>query len=174
MLRLITLCLTLSFAIYVIFAVTFYGVFGQNVKGNVIENFPGAGMAFIAARLLYAFLMLFSYPLQTFPTRASITKLLGHIAEGSPQKKLLAHVAITSGVLVSTWAIAASNVPLVLLLKVVGCTAGTVICYFLPAIFWLKLEEKEAFNNRKFTAYALLVFGFLATVIPLIALAIPE
>lgn len=173
MLRLITLCLSLSFAIYVIFAVTFYGVFGQTVKGNVIENFPTSGMAFITARILYAFLMLFSYPLQTFPTRASITKLIGRLAEGSPQKKLLVHVAITSGILVSTWAIAASNVPLVLLLKVVGCTAGTVICYFLPAIFWLKLDGEVPLNKSKIAAYALLVFGVLATVIPLAALAIP-
>lgn len=170
MLRLISLCILVSFAIYSIFALSFFGVFGANVKGNVLDNLPNSGWPYIAARFLYSLLMIFSYPIQTFPARSSLVKLLGGYVGPSSRSRFILHFAATTAIVIVTWAITAINIELDTLVSIVGCTAGPMICYFLPAIFWLKLEESKPMNKGKIACWALIVFGILATVGPLTAI----
>lgn len=173
MFQLEALCIAASSLMYAIFAISFLGVFGDTIASNVIKSLP-EGVPYRVARLLYALLMLFSFPLQAFPSRASFVKLLG-ICTGldrtdSPQARLITHAAVTVGILTVSWTVAVTQVNLGYLIKFVGCTAGPVICYFLPATFWLKLEEEKPMNKGKLAAWSLIFFGVLATVIPLVAL----
>lgn len=173
MLQLETLCIAVSSLIYAIFAISFFGVFGSTVSSNVIESLP-EDVSCRIARLLYALLMLFSFPLQAFPSRASFIKLLGCCTRldqtDSPRMRLTIHAVVTVGILLVSWTVAVTRVKLGYLIKFVGCTAGPVICYFLPAIFWLKLEEGKPMNRGKLAAWSLIVFGVLATIVPLVAL----
>ena len=173
MLSLESLCIALSSIMYAIFAISFLGVFGTDVKSNVVNNLP-IGPAYQAARILYAFLMLFSYPLQLFPTRYSLTKLLKRVItnDASVCKKRIFHIGITIAILLSSWAVAVTDAELGVLIGFVGCTAGPVICYFLPAVFWLKLEEGKPINKGKFAAWLLLGFGIVSTIVSLTALII--
>lgn len=178
MLRLISICLFSSFGIYTIFALSFYGVFGGKVETNVIVNLPKDGWSYLLARILYALLMLFSYPLQTFPARSSLIKLIGNFrGESSPSSshgQTLLHVLVTLLILSITWLIASLKVPLGFILRLVGCTAGPVICYFLPAMFWWKLDcAGQPMSIGKVAVLSLFIFGIAATIIPLVTLILP-
>ena len=173
MFRLITLCLSVSLGIYSIFAISFYGVFGPTVQTNVIKNFPAAGAPYMAARILYALLMIFSYPLQTFPARGSLVKLTSGYFGETPRMMMFLHIGCTLGIVLTTWLVAMLGLPLGFLLTLVGCTAGPVICYFLPAMFWWKLEEGKPFTKGKIACIVLFIFGIAATIIPFVALIIP-
>ena len=173
MFRLMSMCLTASFIIYALFAVAFYGVFGADVSSNVINDLPKTGVAYLAARILYALLMIFSYPLQTFPARASLVKLVGSRFGETPRTTFILHIICTLTVVLCTWIVAMIGLPLGTLLTLVGCTAGPIICYFLPAMFWWKLEEDMPMTKGKLFCIVLVLFGIAATLIPLLALLIP-
>ena len=143
------------------------------MDSNVINDLPKTGIAYLAARILYARLMVFSYPLQTFPARASLVKLVGSRFRETPRIALVLHIACTLAVVLCTWLVAMLGLPLGTLLTLVGCTAGPVICYFLPAMFWWKLEEDKPMTKGKLLCIVLFVFGIAATIIPLLALLIP-
>lgn len=170
--RLIIICMTLSFLIYALFALAFYGVFGSAVVSPVTSSLPSKGAAYVAARILYAILMLFSYPVLAFPSRSSLIKIINMVVPESPRTQLLLHISVTVGILVGTWVLAVLPISLTFLLTLVGCTTGTVICYFLPAMFWWKLEEGKPLRGGKLIALLLFIFGVLATVIPLTSLII--
>jgi amino acid permease len=173
MFRLIALCLSISLGIYSIFAISFYGVFGSSVLTNVINNFPATGAPYMAARILYALLMIFSYPLQTFPARGSLVKLASGYFGEAPRTMVFLHIGCTLSVVLTTWLVALLELPLGLLLTLVGCTAGPIICYFLPAMFWWKLEEGRPLTKGKIACIILFIFGIAATIIPFVALVIP-
>lgn len=172
MLRLITICVFASFALYSIFSLAFFGVFGSGVNVNVIKSLPDTAWSTTAARILYSLIMIFSYPLQTFPARASLVKLLESVVSSKGRSPLLLHVIATGCIIGFTWTIAAFKVPIDILFSLVGCTAGPVICHFLPAMFWLKLEEDKPMNKGKAACWALIAFGVVATIVPLTALII--
>lgn len=139
---------------------------------NVLENLPAHGAPYAAAQLLYGILMLFSFPLQIFPARSSFVKLLSTCAGDSVRVQLILHIITTCTLLLGAWLVAIFKVPLSLLLSLAGCTAGPVICYFLPAMFWWKLEEHKPLRGWKLVCIVLVVFGVLATVIPFTALVL--
>lgn len=147
-------------------------MFGSAVSSNVLENLPATGAPYSAAQLLYGILMLFSFPLLIFPARSSFVKLLGPVCGESDRTQSMLHIVTTSILLVGSWLVAVLNAPLALLLSIAGCTAGPVICYFLPAVFWWKLEEGKPLRGWKLMCVVLVIFGILATVIPFTALVL--
>lgn len=172
LLWLISICLGICSIIYTIFALSFYGVFGAGVASNVLKSLPPKGAPYVAAQLLYGLLMIFSYPLQTFPARASLIKLVAlFYAPKSNRMQLSLHMAATSVLIGITWIIVMTRVPLEFLLAFVGCTAGPVICYFLPALFWWRLESDQPFHRKgKLVSLSLFIFGIAAVIIPMTAL----
>jgi len=148
----------------------FYGVFGTQIKGNVIENLPATGWPYLLARLLYALLMLASLPLQSFPARSAILKLL----PSSFAESRLAYISTTVGILLLSWAVASLGLRLDLIMGVVGCTAGPVICYFLPALFWWRLDEygekQQRITRGRISCLVLAAFGVIAVLVPLVAI----
>lgn len=170
--RIMSLCVGISLAIYLTFSITAYATFADpGPAANIISSYPKKGAAFMIARFLYVFLVLFSYPLQTFPGRTSFTSFMAYWCPTCTQRyPRIIYNGLTIALLLFTWAIASIDPPLELVLGLIGSTAGPILCYFLPATFWLCLERGKKWDWRSISAVILNVFGTITTVISLTAL----
>lgn len=101
--------------IYEILGILGYLTFGSNVSSNLISDYHNS-MFIAICRLAISILVLFSYPLQVHPCRASLDKVFSsrkdeddlanrddHAAREIPLAK---YVAMTSGILLASFLIA--------------------------------------------------------------------
>lgn len=79
-------------SIYVLVAITGYLSFGNEVSGNIVENYAPKP-ATIIGQAMIVILVMFSYPLQVHPCRASVDAVL----KWRPSDKLKAKLRSTSG-----------------------------------------------------------------------------
>ncbi|RUS18580.1 transmembrane amino acid transporter protein-domain-containing protein, partial [Endogone sp. FLAS-F59071] len=128
-------------------------------------------------RLALVILVVFSYPLQAHPARASLDKIL---ASQSPQASGLKtppppsqfkFFIMTTGILVSSYLIAISVTKLDVVralfllsdisrvLSFVGSTGSTIISFILPGAFYYKLHETEPWHPSKIIAVFLATYG---------------
>lgn len=141
------------------------------VASNIMESYHNSLMISIC-RLGIVIMVLFSYPLQLHPCRASLDKVFSKQDPLQPASdhgsvaadiSLLKYVAMTSGILLSTFLIAMQVTQLEVVLGFVGSTGSTTISFILPAVFFIRIfansEDKKDQLIRKF-AYLLCAFGF--------------
>jgi amino acid permease len=172
MIRIIGMCVALAFSMYVIFACCNMALFGgKKIADNVIMMYPTSGAPFTLARFLYAFLVLFSVPLQTFPARNSTTKIISYSSpEFAQSYERPIYYISTSLIFAFCWIMACTGLNLNFLLRLVGSTAGPIICYVLPSLFWYRLEQGKPWSSLKGATVGLMVFGVLSMVISTTAL----
>ena len=61
-----------------------------------------------------------------------------------------------------TFAFSAWFIPgIVTVWSIMGSSVVTMICYLLPAIFYLKVREKKKFNNRKLVCFVIILLSFM-------------
>lgn len=173
MFRFVLLCFGVSSTIYAMFSVFMCYIYGDTIQSPVIESFSLNKGEFITARLLYIILMLFSIPIQSFPTRNAVESLfriwLPNLNPNIP------YYGATFAFLATAFTIAALEVKTKLLIKIIGCTAGTVICYVLPALFAHNLFKNESsIIGRRIRILAILLFIFAipASLLPMISLIV--
>ncbi|SCV73877.1 BQ2448_6307 [Microbotryum intermedium] len=168
--------------IYEILGILGYLCFGNLVGSNIIEMYPHSLLVSIC-QLGLVILVLFSYPLQLHPARASLDKVLypptdenvsgaggaGQVDDhASSEIPLGRFVLESSGILLTTFCISMFVSSLEVVLGFVGATGSTTISFILPAIFFLSL-----FNNPmtpqdrllRLAAWCLLVWGVLVMVV---------
>ena len=153
------------------FLVSLFGAatYGKDVKGVILDSFPKDDFPFIVARFMYVFLLVLSFPLQVFPCRICIEKMT---LTASPQfsSKRSLYLASTFGIIALCTAVGALNYEITLALKWVGATAGTFICYFLPAVIYNKLYLKTRMDWRRISAVGLFIAGCFTLVLSVIGL----
>lgn len=71
----------LAFSLYVIVAVSGYSTFGDRVQANILDSYPENGLVAVS-RIGLAFVVIFSYPIQTFVARLSVASLTRVAAGG--------------------------------------------------------------------------------------------
>lgn len=172
MLRIIGMCIALALSMYVIFGACNLAIFGSaKIADNVIMMYPQSGAPFVLARFLYAFLVLFSLPLQTFPARNSTTKIISYYSPAFAKfhERPIYYVSTTL-IFAFCWVMACTGLNLNFLLRLVGSTAGPIICYVLPSLFWYNLEQGKPWNSLKVATIGLMAFGVLSLVISTMAL----
>jgi amino acid permease len=122
-------------------------------------------------RLAIVILVVFSYPLQAHPCRASLDKVL---AWNSPDTRGLKvpplpspfkYFAMTTAILIGSYLVAITVTKLDLVLAFVGSTGSTTISFILPGLFYFKIHENDPWEARKISALALAVYGLLVMVI---------
>ncbi|KAF1805251.1 transmembrane amino acid transporter protein-domain-containing protein [Mucor lusitanicus] len=155
--------------IYEVVAVLGYLSFGKDVLGNIILMYPQS--YFVAyGRLAIVILVIFSYPLQAHPCRASIDKIIDsfHRQKQLPQQQdavivnhTKRHLIVTTCIVVATYLVAITISQLDLVLSFVGSTGSTTISFILPGFFYLKLFKQDGWNWKRCVALFLVVYGFL-------------
>lgn len=177
MLLVINICTMSALVIYLLFATGSYATWNVDpaetpINANIINNYPTKGVQYILARFLYIFLLTFSYPMMTFPTRASILKIFGYYGpEFYQSHRSVLYYSTTVFIVAFTWLIACINPPLDFVLGLIGSTAAPVICFFLPAVFWLKIDPKRSRTSPlRIGCIVLIAFAVLSTALSLTSL----
>lgn len=150
---------------YILIAITGYLSFGNSVGGNIVGMYPPGVYATIG-RAAIVMLVMFSYPLQCHPCRASVDAVLrwrpksssiGN--DGSPhrnpllglrgnrskeQMSDLRFALITTSILILSYIVAITVSSLEAVLAYVGSTGSTSISFILPGLFYYKISDPES------------------------------
>lgn len=126
---------------------------------------PSENVEMLVARILFALLSAFSYPLQTLPCRMSIEHLipLSKATKKAHSERL--HIILTSFILLGTFSLAFVLDNLVLLSGLIGTVAGIPICYILPFLLYYKLTDGQGWTYKRLAAAGLASFGVLAMIV---------
>ncbi|POY75305.1 hypothetical protein BMF94_1676 [Rhodotorula taiwanensis] len=178
--------------IYEVLGILGYLTFGSAVGGNLIEMYPRNKIVLIG-QVGIVILVLFSYPLQLHPARASLDKFLfpqrtaaadtngenaslvggadaDHGHGDGDEIPLGRFVVESAALLFTTFLIAMFVSSLETVLGFVGATGSTTISFILPSIFFLSLfKDSESPHDRRmrFLAMLLLTWGVCVMVVSL-------
>ncbi|CEL02998.1 Putative Amino acid transporter [Aspergillus calidoustus] len=157
---------------YILVAITGYLSFGNSVGGNIVGMYP-PGLWATIGRAAIVILVMFSYPLQCHPCRASVDAVLrwrprpsASTNEGSPHRHpLLPGVPrrartqeamsdlrfsiITTSILILSYIVAMTVSSLEAVLAYVGSTGSTSISFILPGIFYYKISAPDSPTHQR-------------------------
>jgi amino acid permease len=157
-------------ATYILVAITGYLSFGNNVGGNIVGMYPPGVYATIG-RAAIVMLVIFSYPLQCHPCRASVDAVLkwrpnpksSGTEGGSPHRHPLLgprgtrtpepmsdlrFSIITTTILILSYLVAMTVSSLEAVLAYVGSTGSTSISFILPGLFYYKISAPDSPAHR--------------------------
>lgn len=160
--------------IYVVVAVTGYLSFGDNVAGNIVGMYA-PNVSSTIGKAAIVILVMFSYPLQVHPCRASVVAVMkwrparwtkNRDASGSPSRAapLLSQstqhgrrdvigdvkfAAITTAIVVLTYLVAMTVSSLDTVLAYVGATGSTSISFILPGLFYFKISSPDSIHHQR-------------------------
>jgi len=160
-------------ALYILTGITGYLSYGDNITGNIVNMYPAAAASTIG-RLAIVILVMFSYPLQIHPCRASIDACLKwrprrrDQGDNSPSRQGLVsgaatarqsakvnemgdvRFAIISTVLIILSFMTAMTVSsLEKVLAYVGSTGSTTISFILPGLFYYKISDPDSAHHQR-------------------------
>lgn len=158
-----------SAATYILVAITGYLTFGNNVGGNIVGMYPPGVWATIG-RAAIVILVMFSYPLQCHPCRASVDAvsrwrpkstnsndnstnrhpLLG-AKSNRPVEPMsdLRFSVITTSILILSYIVAMTVSSLEAVLAYVGSTGSTSISFILPGLFYYKISSPDSLHHQR-------------------------
>lgn len=158
-------------SIYILVALTGYLSFGNNIGGNIVGMYAPSVSSTIG-RAAIVVLVMFSYPLQVHPCRASVDAVLkwrwkSRLANGSdvsPHRHPLLpranrggpqpmsnvrFAAITTTILILSFITAMTVSSLEAVLAYVGSTGSTSISFILPGLFYYKISSPESDTHQR-------------------------
>lgn len=156
--------------LYILTGITGYLTYGENITGNIVSMYPSNTPSTIG-RLAIVILVMFSYPLQIHPCRASIDACLkwrprsrNGSNESSPSRGSLLSApkskppaemgdmrfAIISTILIVLTFVTAMTVSsLEKVLAYVGSTGSTTISFILPGLFYYKISDPDSVHHQR-------------------------
>ncbi|KAI9814534.1 MAG: hypothetical protein M1832_005714 [Thelocarpon impressellum] len=162
--------------IYLLVAITGYLSFGNKVEGNIVGMYLPS-IASTVGKAAIVVLVLFSYPLQVHPCRASVDAVLkwrpnnykalaaNRGSSPSRERPLLAaakpsgpasaepmgetrFAAITTTIIVLSYTVAMTVSSLEKVLAYVGSTGSTSISFILPGLFYYKISDPDSIHHQ--------------------------
>lgn len=159
---------------YILVAVTGYLSFGDKVGGNIVSMYPQSFSATVA-RAAIVVLVMFSYPLQVHPCRASIDAVLkwkasksqsrsNNNANSSPHRlpllptrssrqpeemSDLVFSIVTTVIIILSYITAMTVSSLEAVLAYVGSTGSTSISFILPGLFYYKISDPNSPHHQR-------------------------
>ncbi|MCJ1247600.1 hypothetical protein MMC30_004815 [Trapelia coarctata] len=165
----------LAGSIYILVATTGYLSFGNNVTGNIVGMYPPS-IASTIGKAAIVVLVMFSYPLQVHPCRASVDAVLkwrpmgkAESRNSSPSRAGMSPLlpspkasaprgdgmsevrfaAITTGIIVLSYIVAMTVSSLEKVLAYVGSTGSTSISFILPGLFYYKIASPDSPHHQR-------------------------
>jgi amino acid permease len=156
-----TISISLAFVLYMVFGMLSYARYADTLTGSVLKAVPN-DPPFQVARVLFVFLLAFSYPLQVLPFRNSCIKLIPLKEEVKKRYTLVLFVGVTLFMLIFDFGIAMATPDITNVMSLVGSVTSSVICYILPALFYISLKLHEPkWDKTVYMAFVLGIFGVL-------------
>lgn len=165
-------------SIYVLVAITGYLSFGDNVVGNIVSQYIPS-VASTIGRAAIVVLVMFSYPLQVHPCRASLDAVSKWRptskrnqeftpASGSPSRSSLMgggnkvpsrpkpedmselrFAVLTTVIIILSYIVAMTVSSLDKVLAYVGSTGSTSISFILPGLFYYKISSPDSPHHQR-------------------------
>ncbi|KAM0750748.1 hypothetical protein T439DRAFT_348048 [Meredithblackwellia eburnea MCA 4105] len=154
--------------IYQVLGILGFLTFGSKVGSNIIEMYPHSTLV-STCQLAIVVLVLFSYPLQIHPARASLDKALfppseedelrgGDHGEGM-DIPLGRFVVESSFILLTTFLISMFVDDLSVVLGFVGATGSVSISFILPSVYFYTLfKDSESRSDQRYRKLAVALF----------------
>lgn len=167
---------SLSASIYVLVAITGYLSFGSNTEGNIVAQYTPSVFSTVG-RAAIVVLVMFSYPLQVHPCRASVDAVSkwrpsrGRTQEltpasGSPSRSSLLSnkipvrakpeemselrfATITTAIIILSYMVAMTVNSLDKVLAYVGSTGSTAISFILPGLFYYRISSPDSPHHQR-------------------------
>lgn len=166
-------------SVYVLVAITGYLSFGNAVKGNIVGMYIPS-IASTIGKAAIVILVMFSYPLQVHPCRASVDAVLKWrpnslksernspnsspsrtvpLLTGGPARPVtrndtigeLRFAIITTVIIILSYTVAMTVSSLDKVLAYVGSTGSTSISFILPGLFYYKISAPESIHHQRLT-----------------------
>ena len=152
--------------LYILVAITGYLSFGNAVGGNIVAQYAPS-VASTIGKAAIVVLVMFSYPFQVHPCRASVDAVLmwrpsrrTDSPNGSPSRPSVIKprndvmsetrfAAITTAIIVLSYVVAMTVSSLEKVLAYVGSTGSTSISFILPGLFYYKISSPESPHHQK-------------------------
>jgi|TARA_R110002003_G_scaffold124_5_gene11235 amino acid permease len=158
--------------LYILTGITGYLSYGDNIRGNIVSMYPTAAASTIG-RLAIVILVMFSYPLQIHPCRASIDACMKwrprrrSRSDSSPSRHTLIEgtqkpnlprnremsdyrfAIVTTILIIMTFITAMTVSSLEKVLAYVGSTGSTTISFILPGLFYYKISDPESPSHQR-------------------------
>lgn len=157
---------------YILVALTGYLSFGDNIGGNIVAMYTPS-IASTIGRAAIVVLVMFSYPLQVHPCRASVDAVLkwrfksraavgadvsphrhpllpGRTTRPGPdQMSDIRFTAITTVIIILSFIVAMTVSSLETVLAYVGSTGSTSISFILPGLFYYKISSPDSPSHQR-------------------------
>ncbi|KAJ2827037.1 hypothetical protein GGI24_002751 [Coemansia furcata] len=137
-----------SAVIYLAFSIISYKSFGLNTQPNLLNNFSNDDILANIARVLLAFTLTLTYPMQFYPVRDLLAEYLGLSVDTlTRSQKPLFHgltLLLFTGTLVTALVVA----DLGFVFKLIGTAASSLLVFGLPGIIYLRLVSPYMWSKR--------------------------
>lgn len=155
--------------------------FGDNTKGNVLNNFKSDDNWINVARFCFGLNMLTTFPLEVFVVRDVLKDIIlsinpdnngtsmAHLELSSKQ-----HFIVTTFIVFSTMSVSLFTCNLGIILELIGSTSASLMAYIIPPMCYLKLKydssDYKTLSRKEKKSFILLtvvpsigtaIFGFL-------------
>jgi amino acid permease len=139
-----------ALALSLVIVVSSYLNFFSHTKADVLNNFPADDSAINFARLLLAFTMVFTYPMEQFVVRHALHALyVGARGDGTTEpRNTKAYRVITVSLFLSSLGIALLSPELGLVLELTGSVGASMIGYILPVACYFHVEGFDNVRRR--------------------------
>jgi len=125
--------------LYSSFAVAGLGLFGPDVLGNVLRNYPVDGNnAILLGWLGMSFAIIFTYPLVFTTGRDSLISLVPQLRRMTKRHPRQMHVLLTCSVVAVTATVGCFVDDVSRVTEFLGATIGSCLCWIIPAVVYLK------------------------------------
>ncbi|CAJ1433530.1 unnamed protein product, partial [Effrenium voratum] len=131
-----------AFAVYAVFSLAGLGLFGDALLGNVLRNYDPDSVAIMMAWFGMAFAIIFTYPLVFTAARDSFIESQPALQKALRQSPTLAHVAITSSMVLAISTVACCIEDVSKVTGTLGAVIGSSLCWICPSCVYLKLSRK--------------------------------
>ena len=162
-------------SIYILVAITGYLSFGNDIGGNIVAQYTPSVSATIG-RAAIVVLVMFSYPLQVHPCRASVDAVLkwrpksklkssaASSVDSSPPRNIpllptgkkrnddigeTRFAVITTAIIILSYIVAMTVSSLEAVLAYVGSTGSTAISFILPGLFYYKISSPDSSLHQR-------------------------
>jgi len=140
----VILAYSAAFLLYASFALAGFGLFGSEVLGNVLRNYPSEGnRAILLAWLGMAFAIVFTYPLVFTSARDSLVLMSPGLKKALVAHPTAAHIAITTAGVSSISLVACGVEDVSLVTGLLGATVGSALCWIIPACVYIKVAMRS-------------------------------
>lgn len=152
-----------ALTLYLSFGLVNYLLYGQNVKDNIILNYPNDVLATIV-RFLYVIVMGVSYPLQVNPCRTYLIKMTG--IKLKDRGNWILSFVFTTAIIIMTYLIAVSGMDLGIVYTIIGATASTFMCLIFPSLFYFNMDIRRStvLDILSYLSFLFGVFVFCSTI----------